>query len=202
MPDCLDLACPDSARLAKRVGRQGFTFIELIIAIFIFSLMMLAVAGIFSSSFGGYRNARIIQKDLEDAQFILNQMAKTLRTSSLIFPSGTAQGSQVKIYDYATQKCYNYIFEDTKIKVSSYAENIEGKEIADFCANAFPAANSLAAFFVQGQFFSTSSDKASGSEKMGKITISMEICSNSGCTADKAAVQTTVSLRDYYNAGI
>ncbi|PJA87728.1 MAG: hypothetical protein CO140_02745, partial [Candidatus Moranbacteria bacterium CG_4_9_14_3_um_filter_40_7] len=61
---------------------KGFTLIEMMIAIFIFSLMMIAVTEIFSSSFGGYGNARNIQKDLEDAQFVMGQIAKTLRTSS------------------------------------------------------------------------------------------------------------------------
>lgn len=182
---------------SMRLRAKGFTFVELLIAILIFSLMMIAVAGIFSSSFGGYRSARIIQKDLEDAQFVMNQMAKILRSSSIISSSGN---SQLTVYDYSTQKCYNYKFEENKIKASSYAEDIKGKKIENFCASGFSNFNSLAAFFVQGKFYPISSDKTSG--RLGKVTISMKICSNFDCTGDKVNIQSSVSLRDYYNAGI
>lgn len=178
--------------------QKGFSFAEIIIAVFIFALMMVAVTGIFSSSIGGYRTARIVQKNLEDAQFIMNQMAKILRTSSVV----SSSSDNIIIYDYSSDSCYNYKFEENKIKVSSYPESISGKEIEDFCTNNFTIFSALTDSFVQGKFFAIKSDKISGNEKLGKVTVSMRICLNSSCTTGRVNIQTSVSLRDYYNAGI
>jgi len=64
--------------------KKGFTLVEMMVSIFIFALMMVAIAGVFASQIKTYKNARTMQGDLENAQFALNYVAKTLRTASLI----------------------------------------------------------------------------------------------------------------------
>ncbi|MBU2028496.1 prepilin-type N-terminal cleavage/methylation domain-containing protein [Patescibacteria group bacterium] len=180
--------------------QKGFTFIELMIAVFIFALMMITITEIFSSSISGYQKAKITQKNLEDAQFIMNQMAKTLRTSSVISNST----SSIKVYDYSTGKCYNYKFEGNTVKVGSYAEDIEGEELSAVCSNNF-SLSLMAAFYVESGVFDTiPSDPGDGSDGvLGKVTVAMSICQiSSSCERDRIRIQSSVSLRDYYNAGI
>ena len=194
--------------------QKGFTFIEIIIAVFIFALMMMAVAGIFSSSIGGYQKARAVQKNLEDAQFIMNQIAKILRTSSVA--DNPANGKSIVVFDYSQGKCFKYAFTGNKIEfgktdapvVAGEEKELFEKDPIAWCGSkTFGALNPMAALNVTGKFKATESKPGNGIDifgVLGKVTISMEVCSNINCTAnkDKANIQTSVSLRDYYQAGI
>ncbi len=188
--------------------QRGFTFIEIIIAVFIFALMMLAVSGIFSGSIGGYRTARITQKNLEDAQFIMNQMAKILRTSSV---QENPSASSLIVYDYSQSKCFKYAIQSGNISVGSKnpppTEPKEAraefeKDTAAWCKNQSFSLNPMAAFYVENTIpFRAISSKSSG--EMGKVTISLSICQNAySCAKDRVRIQSSVSLRDYYKAGI
>ena len=64
---------------------RGFSFLEIMVSVFIFSLMMTTISITFSNLFKNYRNSRAIQTNLENAQFIINSMAKSLRTSRTRF---------------------------------------------------------------------------------------------------------------------
>jgi prepilin-type N-terminal cleavage/methylation domain-containing protein len=186
-------------------NKKGFTFIELMIAVFIFALMMLAVTGIFSSSIGGYQKAKNVQKNLEDAQFIMNQMMKILRTSSII----SFSASDIKVYDYSSNKCYAYKFfpgQSGGIKVGSASVPLGNKEPLEYCSSSFsPNFSSMAAFYVEsGSFYAIPSNPGSGANGvLGKVTIALSICQNSSsCERDQVRIQSSVSLKDYYNAGI
>jgi prepilin-type N-terminal cleavage/methylation domain-containing protein len=187
------------------VGRQGFTLIEIIIAVSIFSIVIISLAGIFSSSIKGYRIAKATQKNLEDAQFIMNQMVKILRTSSI--DSGSTS-SELKIYDYSLSRCYRYRFENNKIQISFIPDSIpvDTPNPIGWCNDhegSFSVYNDMANFYVKnGQFFSVSSNKIAGNEKLGKVTVSMELCQDAECLEDRIRIQSSASLRDYYNAGI
>ncbi|MEA3323384.1 MAG: prepilin-type N-terminal cleavage/methylation domain-containing protein, partial [Patescibacteria group bacterium] len=65
-------------------NKKGFTLIEVIVSIFIFAIMMTSISGIFARQISSYKQTRIMANDLENAQFALNYVAKTLRTSSII----------------------------------------------------------------------------------------------------------------------
>ncbi len=64
--------------------KKGFTLVEVIVSIFIFAIMMTSISGIFARQISSYKKTRIMANDLENAQFALNYVAKTLRTSSII----------------------------------------------------------------------------------------------------------------------
>ncbi len=64
--------------------RKGFTLIELMVSIFIFLIIMTAIVAIFARQIQAYRHARVSQGDLENAQFAMNYMAKTLRTATVL----------------------------------------------------------------------------------------------------------------------
>jgi len=185
--------------------KKGFTLVEIIIAVSIFSMVMISLAGIFSSSIKGYRIAKATQKDLEDAQFIINQMVKILRTSSVDFGSTS---SELKIYDYSLSRCYRYRFEGNKIQISFIPDSLpaDTPNPIGWCNDNegnFSAYKDMANFYVkEGHFFSIYSRKDTGNEKLGKVTVSMELCQDSECLEDRIRIQSSASLRDYYNAGI
>jgi len=77
-------------------GRPGFTLVEIIMVVSIISIIMVSLAGIFSSSIRGYRAAKATQRDLEDTQFIMNQMVKILRTSSV----AESDAKSITVFDY------------------------------------------------------------------------------------------------------
>jgi prepilin-type N-terminal cleavage/methylation domain-containing protein len=199
-------------------NKKGFSLIELMMAVSIFVIIILAVTGIFSSSMGGFHKAKIVQKNLEDAEFIMNKLIKVLRTSSIDLSSATSS-SEIKIYDYSMDMCYKYRFENNKIEVSFTQEDsvplntfdplgwcFNSSGVYDYGANPEPDFSpyaSMAASYVRGSFFTVPSNKTLGAEKLGKVTVSMELCRDPGCLLeDRIRIQSSVSLRDYYNSGI
>lgn len=114
--------------------QKGFTLIELMISIFIFMIIVSIVIEIFGKQVVTSRHARILQRNIEDAEFAMNYVAKTLRTSSLPTSEdqGTTTGSgsattttaaadqilgtdYVQVlyaYDYSQKECFKFSFEE------------------------------------------------------------------------------------------
>ncbi|MFA5986221.1 MAG: prepilin-type N-terminal cleavage/methylation domain-containing protein [Parcubacteria group bacterium] len=113
--------------------KKGFTLIELMVSIFIFLIIMTAIVGIFARQIQAYRNARVSQNDLENAQFAMNYMAKTLRTATVLGRNNedlrdpaqfaSAQGNtddfsllridgsnKLVLYDFSQELCMRFYF--------------------------------------------------------------------------------------------
>lgn len=190
---------------------KGFTLLEVIIAIFIFALSAVAVVQIFSSSMSGYREAKNTQRNLENAQFIMNQIAKTLRTSSVIFPT-TLPGSsnnQVKVYDYSSGKCWAYLFHNGSFRIQSDSESVPAASLGDpisYCQGFSPTYTSMTDFYTTGSFYVYPSNNdpnaAVSGEQLGRVTIQMNVCPGVSACSHPERIQTSVSLRDYYRSGI
>ena len=175
--------------------RKGFTFVEVIIATFIFVVIMTAVTAVFGSAFKSYRTGKAIQKDLEGAQQAMNIMAKVLRTSSVenCSPPGPCTLTSLRAYDYSQGKCIVYQFaSDNSLKFGSASS--ADKITCDF-VNIIPS--SMTTGTVTGNFYVTPSSAALA----GKMTIAAKVCPATGCTGnprDEAKIQSTVSLRNEY----
>lgn len=172
---------------------HGFTFLEVIIAVAIFAIIMVAVSGIFGKSFKSYRGTQAIQKDMENAQFALNLMAKTVRTSKIIVPSVTNTVLAIRIYDYSqlSNKCIEYKFENNKLK--SGASNIADADEMLCTSTTSIVLSDMTTETITGSF----SVVPSSPTVIGRVTISAEVCPPGGCSGaekDRARVQTTVSL--------
>jgi prepilin-type N-terminal cleavage/methylation domain-containing protein len=189
----------------KKYSRKGFTLIELLISIVIFVIMMVGITQIFFSSFQSYNKNKMIQRDLESAQQALNLIAKTLRTSKIKFPvADTAVGNSIVVFDdsHTGNKCIKYSLDNGRIREQSTADT----EAACSSGSAFPAnytylTDSLNVFVNTLNFATT----LTTTSKMGKVTINAAACPTvAACAAgnDKINIQTTVSLRDYSNAGL
>jgi Tfp pilus assembly protein PilW len=187
--------------MKKIKNKSGFSFIEVLVATFIFVLIIVAVSMTFASLFGGYKGAKSIQKDLENAQYAMNLMAKSLRTSSIISPdSVNNNATDVTIYNYSklSGKCERFKFDSVNKKIKyGYSNNAAVDSDKTLCTSSTISNSSLtdmASDSINNAVFSiTPSDGDSNPKIVGKVTISIEVKSGS----DKARIQSTVSLRDY-----
>lgn len=173
---------------------------EIVLAVSISIIVIVSTSAVFSRFYSTYRNTKGIQRNLESAQFALNLMAKTIRTSSAIdFSSNT-----LRIYTYSDGgKCIGYRVSGGRLQSSVSSLPAGETDYKVWCS-----AEDLSSGYsdVSGanvnslQFYVVPSDPDSSPKIIGKVTISMEVCSNSGCAGagnDRSRIQTSVSLRDY-----
>lgn len=182
-----------AGRQNLKLSRSGFTLVEVLVAVFIFALMMTTISGVFAKVVRAHRDAKVIQKSLESAQYAMNLMVKTLRTSSIV-DFDESSPNKIRVYDYSQQKCVEYEFsEDDLIYRSGDADDKEACEsLGSFLTNSNLIEDSVNSVF----FDAVASSNAVGNEAMGKATVSLTISEN-----DKVLhIQSSVSLRDYAQA--
>lgn len=78
---------------------QGFTLLEMLLAIFIFSVMAVAIAGIYVSFSHLQQRSRAQEQIVNDTNYVLEVMAKEFRTG--------------KIFDYTPQDTCNTLIQST-----------------------------------------------------------------------------------------
>lgn len=187
--------------------KKGFSILEIIVATFIFVMIMAATSAFFGKSMFSYRSAKALQKDLESAQFSMNLISKSLRTSTVIL----ADDQQVKIFDYSQNKCIEYKFNDgNALKTATYDATYntdpidQGSNKTDCETRALSDFFAMTSGIVAGKF-SVIPSSSSPSKTVGRVTIWMKVCPESGCSGipkDEAIIQSTVSLRDYVEASL
>lgn len=175
--------------------KNGYSFIEVIVAIAVFSVVVLTAVGVFSSSAGNYRRTRDSQRNLEAAQQAMNLMAKTIKTGVIGGSSGAEDN--INLYDSSQGKCIKYAFNSTS-KILEYYQKT-GASISD--CSGYSASSEMAGGIANLQFKKTL--PVAGSV-IGKTTIAMKIClTPADCSGqDIVQIQTTVSARDYEEIGI
>ncbi len=119
----------------------GFSLIEMIVAVSIFSLIVAAAITSFVSMVNSDKKAQQIQKNTEDARYAMDKIAKSLRTSTIIgclvsngdyisgidpntgnpVPNGDSitvnntnacgKSDGVRVYDFSQGECIDYIFQ-------------------------------------------------------------------------------------------
>ncbi len=189
-------------------GRQGFSLIEAVVAMFIFTVMTLVIMGTFFDMLSSRARVRAIQQDVEDARYGMELMAKTLRMSSVFTPNG----GSIEFYDYSRSSCFRYklngkdVTVETKIATTTtMSDNSEAITVTS-CDNSNPHPWISAGKMISGgvdslHFDVTSSTPTSAGPpgSLGHVTIAMKICDQGDCTGgnDSATIQSSVSLRDY-----
>jgi len=194
---------------ATKVSLKGFTLIEAMVSLFVFLIIMLALSSTFAQYFSGYRNVKAVQKDLENAQFALNLMAKELRTSTIVSPvSPPFSVTSVVFYDYSQDKCLKYEIDSTNRRLTVAKKTvIYNNPFNPFSAcsgGGFSSPVSLVNIAsttgaLTGNFTVIPSDPTPGTKRLGKITTSLHISEGS---KHQANIQTTSALRDYGYIGL
>lgn len=177
---------------------QGFTLIEVIVSVFVFLIIMTAVTNTFTSGFSSYKNTKIAQKNVEDAQFALNLMAKELRTSTVVSSGSAIPQPVITFYDYSQSLCLRYRI-DTSNNLQRGSISVLASDIASDCTTGVPDAsfgmqNMITENINYGRFLITPS-VAGATPRAGRVTVMLDI--NKSGTSQHAYIQTTVSLRDY-----
>lgn len=175
------------------INKQGFTLLELLVSVFIFSLVMITVVALFTRFVTFQKRSQSIQQNMEDARYVMELMAKTLRTSSVV--SSTA--SSINLYDYSQDKCIIYRFNAGAKEIEGGSRSPGTTGDKDSCNFGLIAPTSMVNNSINSMALSVTQSVPG---VVGKVTISTVICSSSGCSGaenDRASLQTTVSLRDY-----
>lgn len=174
---------------------RGFSLLEVLLATFIFSIIMVGVTSYFVSITVANQNTKRLQQNLEDIQFTMNRIAKSLRTSVVISSHG-----DLRVFDYSQSLCLRYKFEGNgMVEYSALLPEGEPDEkvwcnnlsLSSFTSSTLVSVTNGAA--LSGQFFVSPSSDTPGSEAAGRITMNATI-SRQGSSS---TIQTTVSLRNY-----
>jgi Tfp pilus assembly protein PilV len=190
---------------------KGLSLIEVIASIGVFSLMMVTIAGIFGSSISSSRSNRVIERNVENAQFVMNEMAKELRTSTVVDPADAPPGApvtqnSVRFFDYSQSKCIKYF-------IATVNGNSVIKRAVPSAVTADPTACAGAAMDVEqimttgdvvpSFYVITSSNGGVNSTlaRVGRVTMVFVVKEKAGAT-QSVTLQTSVSLRDYVKSGI
>lgn len=176
--------------------KKGFTLLELLIATAILALLMVVTTDIFVSSFGSYQSTKRLESNITDAQFLMNLLAKELRTSTVVSPTSSGSTQSIKFFEYSKSQCTQYRFNGGAIEV---ARTSEGTSFAS-CNNT----TSLSGFTEISSGNATGSfdvvpSRPSGPQRIGRVTMTINIQASS---SNPAVIQTTTSLRDYGYAGL
>lgn len=177
---------------------QGFSLLEVLLATFIFSVVMVGVTSYFVSITATNQHTKRLQQNLEDVQFVMNRVAKVLRTSVIIAPASGGTTSNMRIFDYSQSRCLLYEFGNDKILEYSTLLPTGTSDEKSWCKNiAFSSPSVLVdtsnGMNLTGRFVVIPSNSTPGSEAAGLVTMNATISRQGNSTT----IQTTVSLRNY-----
>lgn len=180
----------------KSRKKKGFTLIELMVAISIFAMVLVAMMAVFNSALGAYQKGRAVKKVMEDSQFALNSIAKDVRMGKIESDDHTASppSSNLKITRNRDQimVCYN-------IEASNKLEICDGnctgcKSLVDLSETGMSFASTSG--FRNEKTFPIPPDTPT---RRGWVEINLIIAMIAGqeMDADSINLQTIVSSRDY-----
>lgn len=184
--------------MLKIKNKKGYTFLEVIVSVSIFVIIIAASTDAFSNLFNNYRKIRDFQESIENVQFAMSEIAKVLRTSSIVDDGN----SFVQAFDYSQEICVRYEINGGQLMRAyddSMATSID--PLSDCSARNFAADEFLkmTTGSISGSFSTVSSSSVVGSEEVGKVTIMLNIQKGD---SELIKLQSSVSLRDYEKAGI
>ena len=78
-------------------NQKGLTLIELLVAVFIFSLLSTVIAGIYVSFSNAQARTKVAQALLNDAQFALEGIAREIRNSRVLYAEGEYNCGDVEL---------------------------------------------------------------------------------------------------------
>jgi Tfp pilus assembly protein PilW len=172
--------------------KKGFTLVETLVAMLLFTLIVVMVSGVFMTFLKNYVVVRNLQRSTESAQFAMNLMAKTIRTSQVANLIQERGATQLDLFDFSQNVCLRYASTADTITVT-FTDDINPVSITD-------------CHFVPASLHATQQITAPEVAVSGSFTIVPSIGPNLGAVSiiltaaeGNAALlmQTTVSLRNF-----
>lgn len=173
--------------------RRGFSLLEVIIAIFIFSLIMVASVSVFVSAFHARIAARKSQKGLEEARTAMETIAKNIRMSTKVVNYGGT--NTIRMFNLSQGKCIAYAEDSGVLKGDIYDPDPShpvGDALYPVCDDPGTLDNILLSSEADVTFMVTPTITA-GSQVVGRATVLIKL--TTGTITDH--IQTTTSFRDY-----
>lgn len=160
----------------------SFSLIEVIIAMAIFSLIMVATVAAFASIISTQKKTKESQRNLESARASMELMSKTMRFSNLL----QGGGNSVTMYNTSQGKCISYRFSGGILEMDEYTRVDQD----DDCSGGYSNWSAIISN-TTGSFNVTATDPTATPPKIGKATMLLKMGSD--------ILQTSVSFRDYEN---
>jgi len=163
--------------LQKQDKPNGFTIIELLVAMATFSIVVLTIADIFLMGMGGGKRA-FGQQDIQEAgRFIMESMSKELRMSKINTAASTDLSSTISITN-SKDETLDYFFDVDNKNVSRNGEPLSSREIE-----------------LTGGFYIKQDDP----DSQPRVTIVMVLKNRTDKVGEQTEInlQTTVSSRHY-----
>lgn len=176
------------------------------VAMFMFALIVTATAATFSSSYISFRKAKATQRNLEDAQYAMNLIAKTLRTSSIIEPNAVDLADDILLYDHSrlNNQCIRFRLQNVAGNPVLMTKSATAGSKSDcdmgLVPNGIGDMETLSESINDINFYVIPSVN---NTTVGRISIVMQVCQNTAsCATDEIWIQSSVSLRDYLESGL
>lgn len=157
----------------------------------IFLIFATGLVQVTSQGAASYRLIKLLQKNLEAAQFAMSVMAKELRTSSIVGSDATT----ITFVDYSQKKCIRYSFTGDELWRGDYGVGSDDPNAnRATCLGAAPAVSQLLVKGITAYAMNIDSSTPMPNPHVGRATVSITV----GSSGQRATLQTTVSLRDYH----
>lgn len=177
----------ETKSIRKKDKHLGFSLVELLVAVFIFSLVFTASVSVFLSVFRSQNNIKVIQQGIENSRTAIELMAKNIRMGAI----DSATSDNIYFYNYSQKKCINYTLANNKIK---YREASVSRISQPNCLTAgfSPLQDLVSVDNIESlKFNAIKSDYGDTNPSIGRVTIVIEV------SGSNEPIQTTISLRDY-----
>lgn len=156
-----------------KFDKAGFTLIELIVAMAVFSTVIVVVSSIFVSVVGSQRKNINNQDVIDNARFVLESIGRSVRQSEVQSPNGTSSGLTL---NHPTKNIITYSLNNGQIMEKSSSD-------------ANPVALSSSNVYVERLDFTVAS--VGDDQKQPRVTVSISLRS----TTQPANIDTTTNLQ-------
>ncbi len=210
----------------KKINSSGFTLIEVVVAMAIFTLIIGGVVMFSVNAIKASTKSQAMQEAVDNARYAIDDLAKKIRTSSNV----SSDGKSLFFIDNltVTKYCYQFVDDDSgngKMTVKSFQLKIGGvndlitngdeyNAVTDCSSTNYantsiggsgPATNLIGSekTSISGGFDVLKTDVSSDDPHRGFVRINVDIYYKKGLTSDdptdsaEAHIQTGVSILDY-----
>lgn len=154
-------------------NKKGFTLVELIVGVAIFSLVILIAVSLLAAALRVQRRSMAIQNVQDNSRYLIGFVAKEIRMSEIKNPDGPS--TVLSIYHL---KHLDIIYEFTGTQIKRNGDVISSDEVK-----------------VEGTFYV---DGRGGDDDQPRVTIVMKVRTTGGKVEERAEInlQTTLSQRE------
>jgi Tfp pilus assembly protein PilV len=179
----------------RKRTQQGSSFLELLIAVSIFVVIMVATVDIFAKMASAKAEFDRVRASHEKAQIAIETLGKSIRSGVVISPITQGENPSIRIYDYSQGVCMLYAFDNSTHTLSRSMRVLDRNQCTGFTIFLPSSTDTLVSEGIQGQFFVIPSKEAT--DTTGLVQVRARLFDpNDPSDFHQTRIQTTVSLRN------